>query len=213
MFGFGYTEGGAWSDDGIKSVGKFVDRIERILELSREVINSSENTKTTIDAPEKELNFWRHTAIKGVSEDGDKMQFNTAIARMMEFVNALSKYMQEETKNLDFLKEVILDFIRLLAPFAPHFSEEQWNLAGNSTSVFNEAWPTFDPKALVKDEVEIAIQINGKIKNRINVASDLDEEGIKAAALNDDVIKQNTEGKTIVKVIVIKGRLVNIVVK
>ena len=141
------------------------------------------------------------------------MQFNTAIARMMEFVNALSKYMQEETKNLDFLKEVILDFIRLLAPFAPHFSEEQWNLAGNATSVFNEAWPTFDPKALVKDEVEIAIQINGKIKNRINVASDLDEEGIKAAALNDDVIKQNTEGKTVVKVIVIKGRLVNIVVK
>lgn len=212
MFGFAYTEGGAWSDDGIKSVARFVDRIERTLDSANEAIKAG-NGKSTIDKAEKELNFWRHTAIKGVSEDGDKMQFNTAIARMMEFVNALSKYMQEETKNLDFLKEVILDFIRLLAPFAPHFSEEQWNLAGNSTSVFNEAWPTFDPKALVKDEVEIAIQINGKIKNRINVASDLDEEGIKAATLNDDVIKQNTEGKTIVKVIVIKGRLVNIVVK
>ena len=212
MFGFAYTEGGAWSDDGIKSVARFVDRIERTLDSANEAIKAG-NGKSTIDKAEKELNFWRHTAIKGVSEDGDKMQFNTAIARMMEFVNALSKYMQEETKNLDFLKEVILDFIRLLAPFAPHFSEEQWNLAGNATSVFNEAWPTFDPKALVKDEVEIAIQINGKIKNRINVASDLDEEGIKAAALNDDVIKQNTEGKTVVKVIVIKGRLVNIVVK
>ena len=212
MFGFAYTEGGAWSDDGIKSVARFVDRIERTLDSANEAIKAG-NGKSTIDKAEKELNFWRHTAIKGVSEDGDKMQFNTAIARMMEFVNALSKYMQEETKNLDFLKEVILDFIRLLAPFAPHFSEEQCNLAGNATSVFNEAWPTFDPKALVKDEVEIAIQINGKIKNRINVASDLDEEGIKAAALNDDVIKQNTEGKTVVKVIVIKGRLVNIVVK
>ena len=212
MYGFAYTAGGAWSDDGIKSVARFVDRIERTLDSANEAIKA-ENGKSTIDKAEKELNFWRHTAIKGVSEDGDKMQFNTAIARMMEFVNALSKYMQEETKNLDFLKEVILDFIRLLAPFAPHFSEEQWNLAGNATSVFNEAWPTFDPKALVKDEVEIAIQINGKIKNRINVASDLDEEGIKAAALNDDVIKQNTEGKTVVKVIVIKGRLVNIVVK
>ncbi|MDU2703164.1 MAG: leucine--tRNA ligase, partial [Clostridium sp.] len=182
MFGFAYTEGGAWSDDGIKSVARFVDRIERTLDSANEAIKAG-NGKSTIDKAEKELNFWRHTAIKGVSEDGDKMQFNTAIARMMEFVNALSKYMQEETKNLDFLKEVILDFIRLLAPFAPHFSEEQWNLAGNATSVFNEAWPTFDPKALVKDEVEIAIQINGKIKNRINVASDLDEEGIKAAAL------------------------------
>ena len=82
-----------------------------------------------------------------------------------------------------------------------------------NTSVFNESWPEFDAKALVKDEVEIAIQINGKIKNRINVSSDLDEEGIKAAALEDSVIKSNTEGKTIIKVIVIKGRLVNIVVK
>ena len=212
MFGFAYTEGGAWSDDGIKSVARFVDRIERTLDSANEAIKAG-NGKSTIDKAEKELNFWRHTAIKGVSEDGDKMQFNTAIARMMEFVNALSKYMQEETKNLDFLKEVILDFIRLLAPFAPHFAEEQWSLLTGKYSVFNEAWPTFDPKALVKDEVEIAIQINGKIKNRINVASDLDEEGIKSAALNDDVIKQNTEGKTVVKVIVIKGRLVNIVVK
>ena len=141
------------------------------------------------------------------------MQFNTAIARMMEFVNALSKYLQEDTKNLDFLKETVLDFIRLLAPFAPHFSEEQWNIMGMTTSVFNESWPTFDASALVKDEVEIAIQINGKIKSRINVASNLTEDEIKEAALNDSTIKENTQGKNIVKVIVIKGRLVNIVVK
>ena len=81
------------------------------------------------------------------------------------------------------------------------------------TSVFNEKWPVFDPNALVKDEVEIAIQINGKIKSRINVASNLDEEGIKKAALENETIKAATEGKNIVKVIVIKGRLVNIVVK
>ncbi len=94
MFGFAYTEGGAWSDDGIKSVARFVDRIERTLDSANEAIKAG-NGKSTIDKAEKELNFWRHTAIKGVSEDGDKMQFNTAIARMMEFVNALSKYMQE----------------------------------------------------------------------------------------------------------------------
>lgn len=212
MFGFAYTEGGAWSDDGIKSVGRFVDRIERNLEIAREAINSG-NSKTTIDKAEKELNFWINTAIKGVTEDGEKMQFNTAIARMMEFINALSKYNQEEVKNTSFLKEVCESFIKILAPFAPHFSEEQWSLFGNTTSVFNEAWPVFDPKALVKDEVEIAIQINGKIKAKINVASNLDEEGIKAAALADENIIKNTEGKNIVKVIVIKGRLVNIVVK
>ena len=212
MFGFAYTEGGAWSDDGIKSVGRFVDRIERNLEIAREAINS-DNSKTTIDKAEKELNFWLNTAIKGVSEDGEKMQFNTAIARMMEFINALSKYNKEEVKNTSFLKEVCESFIKILAPFAPHFSEEQWSLFGNTTSVFNESFPEFDPKALVKDEVEIAIQVNGKIKAKINVASDLDEEGIKAAALADENIVKNTEGKNIVKVIVIKGRLVNIVVK
>jgi leucyl-tRNA synthetase len=213
MFGFSYTEGGAWSDDGIKSVSRFVDRIERTLEMANNSIKTGENNKTSIEKQEKELNFWRHTAINGVTEDGEKMQFNTAIARMMEFVNALSKYMQEDVKNLDFLKDVVLDFIRLLAPFAPHFCEEEWNAIGNNSSVFNEKWPIFERKALVKDEVEIAIQVNGKIKSRINVPSDLDEENIKIAALADETIKASTDGKNIVKVIVIKGRLVNIVVK
>ena len=213
MFGFAYTEGGAWSDDGIKSVARFVDRIERYLDIAREAIAKGENNKTTMDKAEKELNFWLNNAIKGVTEDADKMQFNTAIARMMEFVNALSKYLQEETKNLDFLKNVCMDFIKILAPFAPHFAEEQWNLLTDKYSVFNEAWPTFDPKALVKDEVEIAVQVNGKIRAKINVSTDLDEEGIKAAALADENIVAATEGKNIVKVIVIKGRLVNIVVK
>ncbi len=212
MFGFAYTEGGAWSDDGIKSVARFVDRIERNLEISRETINSGKS-KTTIDKAEKELNFWLNTAIKGVTEDGEKMQFNTAIARMMEFINALSKYNKEEVKNTEFLKEVCESFIKILAPFAPHFSEEQWSLFNNTTSVFNEAWPKFDPKALVKDEVEIAIQVNGKIKNKIMVASSLDEEGIKSESLADEKVKAAIGDKTIVKVIVIKGRLVNIAVK
>lgn len=213
MFGFAYTEGGAWSDDGIKSVNRFVERIERIIDTAREAISKGENNKTTMDKAEKELNYWRHNTIKSVTDDTDKLQFNTAIARMMEFINALSKYTQEKEMNLDFLKDVVSDYLRLLAPFAPHFSEEQWSLLGNSYSIFNEAWPKFDPKALVKDEVEIAIQVNGKIKNKIMVSSDLDEEGIKAAALADEKIIASTEEKTVVKVIVIKGRLVNIVVK
>ena len=213
MFGFAYTEGGAWSDDGIKSVNRFVERIERIIDTAREAISKGENNKTTMDKAEKELNYWRHNTIKSVTDDTDKLQFNTAIARMMEFINALSKYTQEKEMNLDFLKDVVSDYLRLLAPFAPHFSEEQWSLLGNSYSIFNEAWPKFDPKALVKDEVEIAIQVNGKIKNKIMVSSDLDEEGIKAAALADEKIIASTEGKTVVKVIVIKGRLVNIVIK
>ena len=104
---------------------------------------------------------------------------------MMEFTNALNKYLGEEVKNGDFLKEVIVDYVKLLAPFAPHFSEEQWENLGMNYSVFNTEWPTFDPSALVKDEVEIAIQINGKIKAKINVSTSANDEEIKETALND----------------------------
>ena len=213
MFGFAYTEGGAWSDEGIKSVHRFVEKIERNLDIAREAIKSGSNNKTTIDAAEKELNFWRHNTIKSVGIDTDKLQFNTAIARMMEFINALSKYTQQKEMNLELLKATVEDYIRLIAPFAPHFAEEQWSLLGNEYSVFNTEWPKFDPALLVKDEIEIAIQVNGKIRNKIMVASGLDEEAIKTTALEDAKIKEAPAGKTIVKVIVIKGRLVNIVVK
>ncbi|AJA47387.1 leucine--tRNA ligase [Clostridium pasteurianum DSM 525 = ATCC 6013] len=210
MFGFDYTEGGAWSDDGIKAISKFVDRVERILSQCTE---SSDNSKNTIDKAEKELNYVRNFSIKGISEDAEKFQFNTCIAKIMEFTNALSKYINEDKKNPEFLKECVDDFIRLLSPFAPHFAEEMWANCGNNFSVFNESWPKFDPKALIKDEMEIAIQVNGKIKARTNIASNLKEDEIKELALNDDNIKAAVEGKKVVKVIVIKGHLVNIVVK
>ncbi|WP_411682555.1 leucine--tRNA ligase [Clostridium thailandense] len=213
MFGFDYTEGGAWSDDGIKSIGRFVDRIERILDSCREEINNSKNNKVTLDKAEKELNYMRHHAIKSVSDDTAKFQFNTSIARLMEFINALSKYVVEDVKNSSFLKETILDFIKLIAPFAPHFAEEQWELSGMSYSVFNEKWPTFDASALIKDEVEIAIQVNGKIRTKINIASGLSEDQIKEAALDNEDIKASIGEKEVKKVIVVKGRLVNIVVK
>ncbi|MDY5911083.1 MAG: leucine--tRNA ligase [Inconstantimicrobium porci] len=213
MFGFAYTEGGAWSDDGIKSVSRFVERIERTLDTARELINTAKDVKTTIDKPEKELNYWRHNSIKNVIADGEKMQFNTCIARMMEYTNAIAKYVTEKTINTTFLKETVDDFVRLLAPFAPHFSEEQWNLLGNTYSVFNESLPKFDPSALIKDEVEIAVQLNGKVKAKINIASSLTEDQIKETALNDEHVKTAIGDKTVVKVIVIKGRLVNIVVK
>ena len=213
MFGFAYTEGGAWSDDGIKSVSRFVERIERTLDTARELISTAKDVKTTIDKPEKELNYWRHNSIKNVIADGEKMQFNTCIARMMEYTNAIAKYVTEKTINTTFLKETVDDFVRLLAPFAPHFSEEQWNLLGNTYSVFNESLPKFDPSALIKDEVEIAVQLNGKVKAKINIASSLTEDQIKETALNDEHVKTAIGDKTVVKVIVIKGRLVNIVVK
>ncbi|KOA20783.1 leucine--tRNA ligase [Clostridium homopropionicum DSM 5847] len=213
MFGFAYSEGGAWSDDGIKSIGRFVDRVERILEEARDELSNNNNSKTTLEKAEKELNYARHYAIQHVTEDTEKFQFNTAIARMMEYTNALSKYLNEENKNAAFLKEALVDYIKLLAPFAPHFAEDQWEQLGETYSVFSTSWPTFDPNALIKDEVEIAIQISGKIRARMNVPTNYSEDEIKEAAINNETIISFLEGKSILKVIVVKGRLVNIVAK
>ncbi|MFU0823553.1 leucine--tRNA ligase [Clostridium sp.] len=213
MFGFAYSEGGAWSDEGIKSIGRFVDRVERLLEQCRNEINNSKNTITSMNKAEKELNYARHYAIQHVTEDTEKFQFNTSIARIMEFTNALSKYLNEENKNVKFLEETVVDYIKLLAPFAPHFAEEQWELLQKNFSIFNESWPKFDPSALVKDEVEIAIQVSGKIRARMNIPTNLTEDEIKEAALNNATIKEFLNGKNIMKVIVVKGRLVNIVAK
>ncbi|WP_416175795.1 leucine--tRNA ligase [Clostridium sp.] len=213
MFGFDYSEGGAWSDDGIKSMSKFVDRVERIITQAKQYIDNPKNTKTSMDKAEKDLNYVRNFAIKSVSEDTNKFQFNTAIARIMEFTNALSKYLKIESKNVKLLEDSIIDLVRILAPFAPHFSEEEWEFLGKPYSIFNQKWPDFDEKALVKDTVEIAIQVNGKIKSKINIASNLSEDEIKELSLKEENVKSAIGEKEIKKVIVVKGRLVNIVAK
>ncbi|MCY6483198.1 leucine--tRNA ligase [Clostridium aestuarii] len=214
MFGFAYSEGGAWSYDGIKSIARFIDRIERLLDQSKTELNNSNNSKTELEKSEKELNYARHYAIKHVTEDTEKFQFNTSIARIMEFTNALSKYLNDEkNKNVKFLEEVLVDYIKLLAPFSPHFAEEQWELLNKDFSIFKTSWPKFNPKALVKDEIEIAVQICGKIKTRINIPNDISDDEIKELALKNETIQKDIDGKNIIKVIVVKGRLVNIVAK
>jgi len=211
MFGFSYVEGGAWSDDGIKAIDRFLDRVERLVERAKEIKSAPSSDK--MEKAEKELNYTRHFAIRGVTEDADKFQFNTAIARMMELVNSLYKYDADvEQKNTRLFEETVRDLILLIAPFAPHFAEEMWESMGYEYSVFNQKWPEYDPKALEKDVVELGIQINGKIRGRVEVPADLSEEQIKEIVLADPKVQSYVEGKTIRKFILIKNRIVNIVV-
>ena len=213
MFGFGYSEGGAWSDEGIKGMDRYLERIERILDVSLQKIESQKPGKNTIDKEEKELNYWRNNSIKAITNDAEIMQFNTAIARLMEFTNAISKYISEENINKSLLKDVVKDFILLLSPFAPHFGEEMWEKLGMEFTVFNNFWPVYDEKALVKDEVEIAVQVNGRIKDRISIPQDISEDEIKSISLDSEEVKKALVDMDIKKVIIIKGRLVNIVAK
>ena len=209
MFGFSYTEGGPWNDDGIKSISRFTERVERLVLKSNELENTP-NTEMT--SAEKELNYAKNYAIKCITRDMEDFSFNTSLARIMEYVNALQKYEADGVKNVKFYKDCILDLIRMLAPFAPHFSEELWEITSNDDSVFLETYPLVDEKALVKDEVEYAVQVNSKIKAKVMIAEGLTNEEIQEKVSALDEVKTLLEGKTVKKCIVVKGRLVNLII-
>ncbi|NLK88486.1 MAG: leucine--tRNA ligase [Clostridiaceae bacterium] len=210
-FGFAYTDGGPWSDDGIKAISRFVGRIERLVEKAT-ALNAAQGAGVNGSA-EKELNHVRNVAIKGVTEDAERFQFNTSIARLMELVNALYKYESGSQMNNALFIDTINDLLKLLAPFAPHLSEELWEQMRGSYSIFDQQWPKWDEKALVLDETEIVIQLNGKIKDKIMVPSGLDKAQTEEAVMKDPKVTGLLEGYTVVKVVAVPGRLVNIVVR
>lgn len=209
MFGFSYVEGGPWNDNGIDSIVKFMDRVERIVNK----IYGYPIGKTEYGREEKELNYLRHSTIKRVTDDMEVFSFNTAIARIMELVNGLVKYDQLNDKNFKLMRDTASDLIGLLAPLAPHFAEELNENIGNKKSIFNMPYPKYDESALVKDSYELAVQINSKVRSKIEVPSDSDDKAIVEIAMNNDAVKPFLDGKTVVKTIVIPKRLVNIVVK
>lgn len=210
MFGFSYTEGGPWNDDGIKSIARFIERVERIVRKSQEETNGGRTDK---GAAEKELDYVKNHTIKSITRDVEAFSFNTSIARIMEYVNALQKYDAENAeKNVAFYKMCVEDLIRMLAPFAPHFSEELWEICGNKDSVFLEEYPLVNEQALIKDETEYAIQVNSKIKAKMLIAQGLSDEDIQAVVCANPEIAAQIEGKSIKKCIVVKNRLVNLIV-
>ena len=210
MFGFNYTEGGPWDDNGIKSIAKFADRIERLVVRANELRSNKHSEPTHAD---KELLYAEAYAVKCVDRDMNNFSFNTAIARLMEYVNALYKYDASENESGFVFKKCVDTLILLLAPCAPHFAEELWSMRGYKKSVFLTDYPVCDENALVKDEIEIAVQVNSKMKAKIDVPTESTDEEAKAIALTDASVAKAVEGKQIVKVIYVKGRLLNLIVK
>jgi len=211
-FGFSYVDGGPWSEDGIKAIAKFISRVERLIDIAAE-IKKVPTGEDKYEKEEKELNYVRNYAIKAVTHDADRFQFNTSISRMMELVNALYKYESEVSqKNTRLFTDTVLDLLKLMAPFAPHFAEEMWEKMGMSFSIFNESWPLWDEKALAREEIEIAVQINGAVKHRLNVPASADNEEIERIVFADAKVNALLAGKAPKKVIIVKNRLVNIVV-
>ena len=186
----------AWSEEGLEGSRKFLDRIYRLLTTKEIVADNS-------GALDKVYN----ETVKTVTEHIEDLKFNTAIAQLMIFVNAANK---EDKLYVDYAK----GFVQLIAPFAPHLAEELWQgLANTGQSISYVAWPTYDESKLVESEVEIVVQIKGKVKARLTVAKDLAPDELEKVALADEKVQAEIAGQTVVKVITVVNKLVNIVVK
>lgn len=192
----------AWSTKGLDGARRFLDRVYRLYvndngELNPNIVNT--------DKPNAMERVY-HQTVKKVTEDYEGLRFNTGISQLMVFIN--------EAYKADVLpKKYMEDFVKMLSPITPHLGEELWEKLGHKETIAYAAWPTYDESKLVEDEVEIVLQVNGKNKEKLLIASDATKEQMEALAMENETIKELLAGKTIVKVIAVPGKLVNIVVR
>ena len=228
-FAFSYVEGGPWNDDTVIAITKYMARIQRLVEDTVKAINQKDSNLLTkwandskfdpwstiqLDEADQELNRSKHYAIKEVTIDANKFQFNTSIARLMELLNTLQNYAKNKNAKLELIYQTLCDYLRLLAPFAPHFTDELWEMLGHeNTSVFLEKWPQFDEDALKQDLIEIAVQVNGKVKGRIDIPHDANQKSVEEILYKEADFSDWIQEKTVVKIIYVPGRIVNVVVK
>ena len=204
-----------WSDQGVEGAFRFLNRVWRILCHFETAIKEGidDYDRSTLTAEEKVLRRTLHQTIKKVTEDvGERFMFNTAISAVMELVNAFYGF-QDRTVHPGLVRELAFALVKMLAPFAPHITEELWSRMEGKGSVHDAKWPKFDAAAIVEDEIEIVLQINGKVRDKLTIAVDMKPQEMEKAALAQPKVAELTAGKTIVKVICVPKKLVNIVVK
>ena len=203
-----------WSDEGVDGSFRYLKRIwvniNTFIENKNEVVKIVQEDLTS---EQKAMRCKVHETIKKVSEDfGIRKIFNTAIAACMELTNALVKFNDSSANGMAVINEGWQAIVKMLSPIVPHITQELWHKFGNQGLIVDVQWPTFDEKAMVKDEMQLMIQVNGKLRAKINVSANASKEEIEALAVDDENVKKFSEGKSIKKVIVVPGRLVNIVV-
>ncbi|MBL8808928.1 MAG: leucine--tRNA ligase [Planctomycetaceae bacterium] len=194
-----------WQMSGVEGVYRFLGRVWRmVIDDRAEAVQLASNV-TDAEPTEEQLRVL-HKTIKAVTDDIDRLAFNTAISRMMEFTNFMSN---QEVRP----KSVLSSFVQLLSPFAPHIAEELWAALGQTKTMAYEPWPQYDPAMLVEDTVEVPVQVNGKLRSKIVVPNGIDAAELQRLAETDESVRKHLEGKTVVKVIAVPGRLLNFVVK
>jgi len=206
-----------WSDAGVEGSYRFLNRVYRLVAATAPDIRDARPhvDSNGMDAEARTLRRLVHSTIKRVTEDIERrMHFNTAISAIMELVNGIHAYREQPAEKQDrsVLREAVETVVVLLAPFAPHLTEELWHGLGHTGSIHEQAWPDYDRDAVTVDEIELVVQVNGKVRDRLTVPVDADEEEVRAMAVELPKVKEFTNGKTVRKVIVVPKRLVNIVV-
>lgn len=204
-----------WSDSGVEGAFRFINRVFRIVNEFAYVFDEGQKDLTIEDPYDKELNYILNVTIKRVTDDiGERFNLNTAISAIMELVNFMYQYKDKaKNRNKALLREVVEKLVLLLAPYIPHAAEEMWHDLGKNDSVHSREWPSFDKSAVVRDEVEIVVQINGKIKEKMVVSTSINREELEKLVRDSDSVKRLVGDKTIEKVVVVPKKLVNIVIK
>ena len=206
MFIGPWDQGGPWNSQGIEGTVRFLNRVWTLITEDATQPGSADETTR------RDLKRVVHTAVKEVTEDFENFQFNTAIAELMTLLNAMNKVKTSSMTATDEWREGADALLKMLAPIAPHITEELWQRSGHEGFVHEQSWPTYEESALVKDSVTIAVQVNGKLRGQVEVAADADKETIIAAAKAESNVARYLGGE-IVREIVVPGKLVNLVVK
>ena len=202
-----------WSEQGVEGCFRFLNRVYRLVDELAEVAKSNAEVKT-VTKEDKAMRLVIHSTLKKVTADlSEKFGFNTAIAALMELINEMYKYKELDTRNDGIIREGIETIVTILAPFTPHIGEELWTMIGKEGSVFNISWPSYDESALVQDEVEVIVQVNGKLRAKVSMDANISREDMEKVAMEDAKVQAAIEGKNVVKVIAVPKKLVNIVVK
>lgn len=208
-----------WNEQGVEGSWRFLNRVWRLVNNNEQIFSSTDaNVELQVTSiVDRALERQVHETIKKVTEDiEERFSFNTAISAIMELVNGVYRYqdqVSDEEQNRVLLRVALENIILLLAPFAPYLTEEMWQSMGKKKSVHKQKWPTYNYEALLKEETTIVVQINGKLRDRLQVPSDIPREELEILAFNLKRVQTITRGKEIVKVIYVPGRLINIVVK
>ena len=203
-----------WSDAGVEGSFRFLNRVYRLVYETVQKYGFKTTDFEIRNDNDKQLNYMANYAVKKVSDDaGGRFQFNTAISTIMEFVNELYRYKELPDVNEGLINACIEKLVLILSPFTPHVCEEMWEYLGHTGSLYNVGWPAYDESALVKDSVEIVIQINGKVKEKMNVASGLGRDELQKTVMESEAAVRAVDGRNVVKVIAVPDKLVNIVVK